>query len=197
MSRKRKRVDDDYHSDDQYEEWIAQDDGGFKKRILLQVDIPQKALQCICTHVPQADLLAFALACRGFRRAQVAARPEQLLLHASHLKWGLPRPLQRQEVSMFFNLLSIKREEEAVAPEAAAATDAPADLAADASAPYKVVAAVRTPDGSERPLTEYEYSHVALLQPSFRLVEQPRRPGGIGGFRYPRAPRGPELLHGA
>ena len=190
MSRKRKRVDDDYHSDDQYEEWIAQDDGGFKKRILLQVDIPQKALQCICTHVPQADLLAFALACRGFRRAQVAARPEQLLLHASHLKWGLPRRFQRQEVSMFFNLLSIKREEEAVAPEAAAATDAPADLAADASAPYKVVAAVRTPDGSERPLTEYEYSHVALLQPSFRLVEQPRRPGGIGGFRYPRAPRG-------
>ena len=33
---------------------------------------------------------------------------------------------------------------------------------------------MRTPDGSERPLTEYEYSHVALLQPSFRLVEQPR-----------------------
>ena len=42
MSRKRKRVDDDYHSDDQYEEWIAQDDGGFKKRILLQVDIVLK-----------------------------------------------------------------------------------------------------------------------------------------------------------
>ena len=188
MSRKRKRVDDDYHSDDQYEEWIAQDDGGFKKRILLQVDIPQKALQCICTHVPQADLLAFALACRGFRRAQVAARPEQLLLHASHLKWGLPRRFQRQEVSMFFNLLSIKREEEAAAPEAAAATDAPADLAADASAPYKVVAAVRTPDGSERrsPSTSPRTSRCST---SFRLVERPRS-RGIGGFRYPRAPRG-------
>ena len=65
---------------------------------------------------PQADLLAFALACRGFQpRPSATARPERRSLPRT--EWGLPRRFQRQAVSMFFNLLSIKREEEAVAPE--------------------------------------------------------------------------------
>ena len=44
---------------------------------------------------------------------------------------------------------------------------------------------------SERPLTEYEYSHVALLQPSFRLVEQPRRGRRCTPLRRPREGEGP------